>query len=390
MSAASSSTEDSSAPEASSAPDRPASAAASPASAGEADGADDEKNRELLWVLVDVVMLVLIIANLALIIFDWMFEQPSFQSVLETWTPGFHAFYDRTVHAHFFFYDLAFVAVFLTEIAVRWGVAIYRQTYHRWFFYPFVHWYDVIGCIPVSSFRSLRILRIFAMIPKMQRLGIVDLTDTYAYETFRKYRDIAVEEITDRVAVRIIGSVQQEIRASGPVTNRIAEEVIEPQREALIASITRRLQEATTKAYGSYREDFQAYVDRVIADAVNKNREIGMIAQVPGVGGMISRLLEQAISDIVYNVIDQMMADIASRENDELIAQITEISTDAVLSGEYDRELNRILRDLILESLDLVKEEVKVQEWKLREEGPLPGDLPPPDATPAPVGSSGD
>ncbi len=318
-----------------------------------------------LSLLVDVVMLVLIISNLALIVFDWGFESPIVQDFFQQFAPSFYTFYNGTIHQNFFFVDLMFVSVFVLEIIIRWGMAIYRQTYHQWFFYPFVHWYDVLGCIPVSSFRSLRLLRIVSMIPKMQRLGLIDLRRTFLYRTFSKYGGIVVEELSDRVAIRILDAVKNEIRGGHPVLDQITKEVIQPQRERLIQSVTHRLQEATAKAYGTYQGDFREYVEEVIAEAVDRNQEIGTIASIPGVGPTMASLLERAISDIVFNVIDQMMADVASLENDKVINQITSISTDALLTSEYDQRLNKLTQSILLQSIDLIKEHVEVKQWKL-------------------------
>ncbi len=325
---------------------------------------DRTRVRELLGLAVDLIMLVLIIANLTLIIIDWGFESIIVQRQLQAYLPSVHRWYDQTIHQHFLFYDLAFVAIFVTEILVRWGLAIYRQRYHRWFFYPFVHWYDVLGCIPVSSLRSLRLFRVIAMIPKMQRLGFFDLKQTYVYRKFEKYREIVLEEISDRVTIRIIEGLQKEVRGSRPVTDRIAKEVIEPQREALIESITHRLQEATAVAYTSHQDDFHDYLDGVIAEAVERNREISTIASLPGIGRPVASLLESAISDIVFNVIDRMVADLASLENDRVIAEVTSISTDALLSPKYDQRLNTLARSIVLQSLDVIKEHVEIKAWK--------------------------
>ena len=325
---------------------------------------DKTRIRELGGLAVDIVMLVLIVANLFLILIDWGFESVLVQQQLQAWAPSLYRWYDQTIHQHFFFYDLAFVAVFVAEILVRWGLAIYRRRYHRWFFYPFVHWYDVLGCIPVSSLRSLRLLRVIAMVPKMQRIGLFDLRDTYLYRKFEKYRDIVLEEISDRVTVRIIEGLQTEIRGSQPVTERIAEEVIAPQREALIQALTHRLQEATAVAYGSHQADFHDYLDEVIADAVDNNREISTIASLPGVGRPVATLLERAISDIVFSVIDRMVADLASLDNDRAITEVAAISTDALLSPKYDERLNRLARSVVLQSLDVIKDHVQIREWK--------------------------
>ncbi len=322
-----------------------------------------DRQQTLVSLIVDVVMMILIMANLLLILIDWGFESLFVQRQLQQYAPGVYRWYDQTIHQHFLFYDLAFVAVFIAEILIRWGLAIYRQRYHRWFFYPFVHWYDVLGCLPVSSLRSLRLLRVIAMLPKIQRIGLLDLRDTYPYRKFLKYRDLALGVISDRVAVRIIDGLQQEIRGSEQVTQRIADEVLAPQRDALIQALTHRLQEATAVAYSSQQDDFQEYLDNVISDAVDQNREISAIASVPGVGRPVATLLERSISDIVFTVIDQMMADVASLENDRAIAEVTSISADALLSPKYDQRLNQLARSVVLQSLDVVKSHVQVRRW---------------------------
>lgn len=336
--------------------------------------AEKQKERETLWLTIDVVMLALIVANLIFLIVDWGFASPVVQGQLQTYLPAVYTWYNETIHQRFVVIDLVFVAIFVTEILVRWGIAIYNQRYHRWFFYPFIHWYDVLGCIPVGSLRSLRLLRIIAMIPKMQRLGLLDLRNTAAYQTFDKYREIVLEEISDRVAVRIIDGLQDEIRGSHTVTERIGREVIAPQREALIEAVTHRLQEATAVAYGSHQEDFQNYLNEVIAEAVDRNREISTIASFPGVGRPIANLLERSISDIVFNVVDRMVADACSLENDKVMAQVTSVSADALLSPKYDERLNRLARSVVLQSLDVIKDHVQIQQWKKKERSsPTPG-----------------
>ncbi|MGM0704807.1 MAG: hypothetical protein ACQETP_02710 [Bacteroidota bacterium] len=326
---------------------------------------DDAANerRTLRQVVVDAVMLVLIIANLAFIIFDWTFAYEHFQWLLQATVPAFHDFYAAEVHPNFLIYDLAFVAVFVTEIVVRWGLAIYRGTYRRWYFYPIVHWYDVLGCIPVGTFRSLRVLRIVVVVRKMQRLGLIDLKQTVAYETFIYYRDAFVQELTDRVVLRILSGIQEEVATNDIVIAQITQHVILPRRAELVDAMTHRLQAATAQAYETYQSDFQTYLDDVITQAVKKNREISTISMIPGVGSTIADLLKQAISDIVYNVINQMMEDLGEEANDRVLAEITAISADAAFSAKHEQELHKLVRSLLIESLDVVKDQINIYEW---------------------------
>jgi hypothetical protein len=327
----------------------------------------DRERREKWAVVWDGVMLVLILANLALILFDWLFAAGFVQSGLQAISPSFYRFYAERVHAHFLWYDLAFITVFVADLLVRWVAAIVHRRYHRWFFFPFVHWYDVLGCIPVSSLRALRILRVFTMLRKMQALHMVDLRDTYLYGKIQKYAEILTEEISDRVVVNILEGIQEEMRGGGHVTERIARDVVEPRRRALVASLSERLQQATHETYELYQEDVQRYVHRLIADAVERNREIKTIQQMPMVGRTISRLLEEAIADIVFNVVNDLMEDLAASENNPVVAHVTEMSADAILAVE-DEQLNDVTVEIVSESLEIIKEQVRIQQWKKREE----------------------
>src|SRR5690606_19121017 len=191
--------------------------------------------------LVDLALIGLILLNLGLVLFDWLFRIPAVQDLLHMLSPAFFSFYRDTVHATFLEIDLWFVAVFLTEFVIRWGFAIGRRTYHRWFFYPFAHWYDLLGCIPVGSFRWLRILRVVSLTYRLQRAGLIDLSNTVAWQFAEKYYNVVVEEISDRVVINVLNDVQQQIKQGNPAANRIQSEVLKPRARQLVDYIAARV-----------------------------------------------------------------------------------------------------------------------------------------------------
>lgn len=259
------------------------------------------------------------------------------------------------------------MAIYVVELTVRWIIAIRRQTYHRWFFYPFARWYDVLGCIPIGSFRALRILRVISIVVRLQRLEIIDITRTYIYRKLSKYADILVEEISDRVIVNIIDGMQNEVRSGGQVTDNIVERVVRPQKEALVEWLSHRVQKVSEHNYAGYRDEIREYVNTRIKQAIDENQEIQTIHQIPVVGSRLSGTLESAISDIVFSVINGSMADLASSKNKVLVDELTDIVFEAVLLQEEDSKLNDIVVHTIVESLEIVKDQVKVKQWKLRE-----------------------
>lgn len=40
----------------------------------------------------------------------------------------------------------------IIELLVRWAIAIINKHHKRWFFFPFIHWYEILAIIPQLRF----------------------------------------------------------------------------------------------------------------------------------------------------------------------------------------------------------------------------------------------
>lgn len=50
-------------------------------------------------------------------------------------------------------YDRSLVYwLLITEFFVRWGISIVYKHHKRWFFFPFIHWYEILAIIPQLRF----------------------------------------------------------------------------------------------------------------------------------------------------------------------------------------------------------------------------------------------
>ncbi len=317
--------------------------------------------------LLDALMILLLVINLGWIIFDWMFEYEPIRAMLNAVSAPFTDWYASTIHPRFILIDLIFVSVFLTEFFVRWAMAVYHRIYHRWFFFPFIHFYDLLGCIPISGFRFLRLLRIISITYRLQKHGIIDLSDTVPVAFIRKYYGILMEELTDRVTLNIINDVQQEVRNGGPVVDRVVNEVVLPKKDPLVEWISHRIEKVASDNYDLYRDDIQSYVQERINTAMKENKEFSRLDQIPLFGSLVRKTIEQAISDMVFSVINGMIQDLASSRNRILINETADILFDAILLKEEDSELNQMVIDTMDRSLEIVKQQVEVQQWKLRD-----------------------
>ncbi len=326
------------------------------------------KSKDAKIVLVDLLMMLILIANLVLILFDLLFGSQLIQGLLSKYTPGFYEFYLREVHQDFFAIDIWFVAIFVVELLIRWGMAVKNHTYYKWFFYPFIHWYDVLGCIPVGSFRFLRVLRVVSIVMRLQKLKIIDITRTYLFAIFNKYLNILTEEVSDRVVVNVLTGVQDEVKSGNPLATEIMDQVIEPQRAVIVEWLSHRLQFIIGEAYENYSQDLENYVELRIRTAVENNQEIKNISKIPVLGSTLASNLEKAINDIVYNVIDQSVKDLGSPRNKLILDDLTHLSLDAISMREQDTRLDAVARQIVVESLELIKDQVKIQQWKVKEE----------------------
>ena len=315
----------------------------------------------------DILMMVLLVLNLVLIVFDFIFRSETVQAFLLEYVPAFFHFYQNYIHKDFVLIDTVFVLIFLTEFAIRWVVSVAHNHYHKWFFFPFVHWYDLLGCIPVGSLRFLRILRVFSIVYRLHRIGVINLSNTYLFSQLQKYWDILMEEISDRVVVNILRDVKEQVSDGNPILERLVEEVIIPHKPELVNWVSYRIAQATEHNYKNYQEEIKEYVDQVIAQAIEQNRDIKTLEQIPLVGSTISSTLQRSISDIAFNVINTLFQDMASPKNHKIVAESMDIALETLLVKEKNQTLSKIVVQMVNTSLDLVIEQVQVKQWLLKE-----------------------
>ena len=78
-----------------------------------------KSSHQLVWFIIDFLMLGLLIINLAFIIWDSIYNFVAVQNLLKEHAPAIQSAY-HPIHERFIFYDLIFVSIFLTEFFVRW------------------------------------------------------------------------------------------------------------------------------------------------------------------------------------------------------------------------------------------------------------------------------
>lgn len=315
-------------------------------------------SHEAPWLLLDLVMLSLLILNLLWIIFDSLYETSFFRATLTLLSEDFVQAY-APVHDNFTLYDLAFVAVFLTEFCFRWVVAVYRKEYLRWYFFPFIHWYDLIGCIPVSGARIFRFLRIFSILYRLHKYRIIDLRDTALFRFLAFYADVFVEELSDRIVVKVLSDAQKDIASGSPLLDDITHQVLAPRQAVLtqwMAAMMVHLGDSI--ADSEHGETIREHVREHVGKAVKNNPQVSTLKLVPVLGGTIERTLEQAVTDIVTQSLINLLRGVSADKLDAIIDHgFNEFSP-------QEHALDQEVLNIVNECLELVKQHVGQQRWK--------------------------
>ena len=324
--------------------------------------------------LLDLLMMVLILVNLGWLAFDTLFSSELLRQGLYRVFPRFTDYYGAQIHPNFIYYDLYCVYIFLTELSIRWLIALKRHTYHRWWFYPFIHWYDVLGCIPVGSFRWLRLLRVFSIVYRLERHNIIDISGTPPVRFVIKYVNVVMEEISNRVVVNVLTSVQDEIQEGTPVVNNIVDQVVRPRIPEVTDWLIARLSELSGKAYEGKKEELRVYINKAVLDAFARNDGVAELQRLPLVGDSVSKVVEDAVGQLIYDlteyivgdVTEHMVGDVTNVDADALIRELTQTLSDKMATPPH--KFREASRDMAIETLEVVKDQAKVQKWKLAEE----------------------
>lgn len=319
------------------------------------------------FLVLDLILLLLISGNLLWLLLDAILMSTGTGLLIARQWPDMMQHYREVLRPDFLLYDSFFTFFLIAELLLRWSVAIYRKTYHRWFFYPFVHWYDVLGSIPLPAFRVLRLLRLISIIYRLQKLRVIDLSQTGPFPLVMKYYNILLEELSDRIVINVLDGVQREVAAGGPFRQRLTEEVLMPRREVIVPWVAGLLTETSAHAYGEHRDRLAIYLQARVRDAIATNPELTRIThRVPVLGASLERELQAIVAGLLIQITDDLLLDLGRRGNE---------AVEDIAGGLFDTltrshpEMGDAVSGILMDSLELIKAQVAVQHWKARESG---------------------
>lgn len=326
---------------------------------------DSIKKPSRIKLVYDICMLIAIIIDLIIISIDGILMSHFAQEVAN-WLAisDSLAFYRANIHFPLSTLGGFFTIFLIVELLIRWGIAIKQKEYYRWFFFPFVHWYEVLGCFP--QLRALRLLRAIVIGRRLHQLGHQVLPQSWI-ETGKFYYNMILEELSDRVILTATDNIRQQMMG-GSSNQKAVQNIIDKNRadiETMIVSLLR--QEVLPKIQQSMNAQKQHQlsieVGQAVQNAIKETPELSRyVKMIPIAGGLIeSQILHmgQKIGENVTANINQQL--FSTTVLDELMQQIAHGIAQIDTSNP---QLEALVINLLNDAITAFEEQVKVQQWK--------------------------
>ena len=316
-----------------------------------------------VFMVYDIVMMGLILINLLIIALDLLFfTQIGYSIANFVGQADWVAYYQTTLHPLVKHVDEWFTLYLVSELALRWLVAIIFKHHHRWFFFPFIHWYEVLACIP--TFRALRLLRTFVIGYRLYQLGYKIMPDSWL-KTGLFYYQVVMEEITDRVVLTVLDGVERELKTHS--SSALVKQLIEQHRPLLNDAIAETLQHSLAEALKEQQQGMMDGVGEIVSKAIADTPELHNILRLfPVVGNRLEQQIQSIGQRLGENITAGLIEPFIQSAHTQLANPALQIAADYVGNIDIDQPaLNKLVDSILFESLNTVRAQVRIQHWKV-------------------------
>lgn len=249
----------------------------------------------------------------------------------------------------------------IVELLVRWSIAIINKHHKRWFFFPFIHWYEILAIIP--QLRFLRLFRAGIIAYRLHEMGYRVIPESWRKTGLFYYR-VVMEELSDRVVITVIDGIRYELQTSSS-HKQIIHDLVNHHREQFTATLTALLQESLATALKGQKPAITTGVGKIVDQAIVDTPELTQLLRlIPLVGGRIEQQIQSIGQRLGENIsaglIEPLIEGSPNSPNStyQLISQkVSEININ-------NRQLEQLVESVVFETLESVRKQVKVKQWQ--------------------------
>lgn len=306
----------------------------------------------------DILMMVVIIVNLVCILANTIlmshFAQWFSELIQQT---SLLTFYKTDLHPWVKCTETWFICFLVIEFLLRWLYAVIQKHHQRWFFFPFIHWYEILAIFP--ALRFLRLLRVGIIAYRLHELGY-KVVPTQWQKSGRFYYNVLMEEISDRVVLTVIDGVKHELDTS-ETHKKIIHDLVDHHRILFAQTLTALLQETLATEFKKQQIHMAEGMGDVIERAISETPEFTQVLRlIPIVGSRIEDQIQHIGKRLGKNVAYHLLEPLTVQPNPtyQLIAKkLSELNID-------NQHLEKLVESMVYESLESIRKQVKIKQWQ--------------------------
>ncbi|TXD96407.1 hypothetical protein ES754_09665 [Psychrobacter frigidicola] len=314
----------------------------------------------------DIVMMIAISIDLLLISIDAILMS-NFSTNVAGWltiSDGLN-WYQAVIHDPLRTAGGFFTILLIVELLIRWAVAIKQQIYYRWFFFPFIHWYEVLGCFP--QLRALRLFRAVVIGRRLYQLGYQVLPQPWL-NRIKFYINLLLEELSDRVILTTIHNYRQQL--TDPKTQQsLIESTIARNRDEIEATLLSLLRQELAPQLHKFNGQSEAgnllasEVGNAIQEGLANTPELRRYLRMIPIAGS---LIESQLLHIGHNVGENVVHSINKRllDSERIDSLMIAIAHGISHIETNNSALETLIATIISDSLSEFEAQIKVQQWK--------------------------
>ncbi|MGC3818424.1 preprotein translocase subunit SecA [Acinetobacter sp. G11] len=311
----------------------------------------------------DIFMMVLIIINLfclsanAILMSDfggWLFDFIHLPELLQ--------FYRNSLRPWVIITESWFTSFLVIELLVRWAIAIIAQHHKRWFFFPFIHWYEILSIIP--QLRFLRLLRAGAIAYNLYQHGYKVIPDAW-YRRAKFYYHMLLEELTSRIVLTVLDGIKRELSTS-TTHKKLIEDLVAHHRDMFATALADILQESLGKELQAQKIMIAENVGDIVNRAIEDTPELTQLLRlIPIVGGRIEQQIQSIGQRLGENITLGLIEPFAYGHKNEKNLAYLEISNKiSQIQFENNTHVEKLVESAVFESLEAIRKQVKVKQWQ--------------------------
>ena len=287
---------------------------------------------------------------------SWFFNSIHLSDVL--------SFYREHLHPWVITTEAWFIIFLIVELVVRWAIAIINKHHQRWFFFPFIHWYEVLAIIP--HLRFLLLFRAGIIAYRLYEMGYQIVPSAWQKKVLFYYR-VVMEELSDRVVLTVLDGVKHELNTSTTHKDLISN-IVQHHRDMFTQVLAEILQENLSKELRAERELIAKNVGLIVSQAVEDTPELTQLLRlVPIVGSRIEQQIQSIGQRLGENITQGLISPFADPTSAELNKPNLYLDISNRISRieiENNAHLDELVRSAVFESLDAIRKQVRVKQWQ--------------------------